>query len=132
MERLADKRFEPYYNKKHDPALDAIRRLVLQRLKRKMTQSFFGWLHTQDTYKPVGIAMNNVATIKQSVTPQEIKRETSYLWTSFGKSIYVDWWRHRSLTHQKILLQDMILSEEWLIEIGGIRIKITTNPLALA
>ena len=91
------------HTKKYAVALDIIRRLVLQRLKRKMTQSFFGWLHSQKDYKSVGIAMNNIVSLKQIATPQELQQGNSYVWTTFGRSLYIEWCQDRNRRHRKDL-----------------------------
>jgi hypothetical protein len=53
---------------KMESSMDVLRALFLQRHKRRMTQSFLGWLHRQANYKPCGIGMTLVVGLAKVVT----------------------------------------------------------------
>jgi hypothetical protein len=84
--------------------MDVLRGFFLRRHKRRMTQSFFGWLHSQPKYKPCGIGLNLVVGLSGVVNPQDAAPGPVYAWTEIGRAICVDWWRDQFKTLRKNLL----------------------------
>jgi hypothetical protein len=72
--RLARKLGKPL-TPKMDSSMDVLRGFFLRRHKRRMTQLFLGWLHSQANYKPCGIGMNLVVVLAKVVNPQEAGTE---------------------------------------------------------
>jgi hypothetical protein len=93
-----------------EAGMDVLRGFFLRRHKRRMTQSFLVWLHSQPSYKPCGIGMNLVIERAQVVDPQVIADGPVYSWTRLGRAIYVDWWndRFKSLRKNVISGQDAL------------------------
>jgi hypothetical protein len=77
--------------KKIKAGMDVLRDFFLGRHKRRMTQSFLGWLHSQPKYKPCGIGMSLVVKLSHAVNSQDAVAGLVYSWTGLGRAIYVDW-----------------------------------------
>jgi hypothetical protein len=87
-----------------EAGMDVLRGFFLRRHKRRMTQSFLGWLHSQPKYRPCGIGMSLVVGLAPVVNPREAGPEAVYEWKELGRAIYVDWWNVRFKTLRKNIL----------------------------
>jgi hypothetical protein len=89
---------------KMETGMDVLRGFFLRQHKRRMTQSFLGWLHSQPKYKPCRIRMNLVVGLAPVMNPQEAGPEAVYGWKELGWAIYVDWWKDRFKNLRKNIL----------------------------
>ena len=79
-----------------------IRVFCLRWWKRRLTQSFFCWLHQKSDYQRVGLDdMAHVIEQVQVNTPGTLPKE--YRWASMGRAVYCDWWSSRDARHYKDL-----------------------------
>jgi hypothetical protein len=83
-------------------AAEAIRVFCLRWWRRRVTRSFFCWLHQKPEYQGVGLDdMSHVVEKIQVNTPGE--RERIYRWARLGRAVYCDWWSERDARHYKDL-----------------------------
>jgi hypothetical protein len=87
-----------------ESSMDVLRGFFLRRHKRRMTQSFLGWLHSQPKYKPCGIGMNLVVQLSTVVEPKDADGGPVYDWARLGRAVYVDWWQDRFKALRKNIL----------------------------
>jgi hypothetical protein len=83
-------------------AAEVIRVFCLRWWRRRLTRSFFCWLHQKPKYQGVGLDdMSHVVEIIQANTPGE--QEKIYRWAPLGRAVYCDWWSERDARHFKDL-----------------------------
>jgi hypothetical protein len=83
-------------------AAEAIRSFCLRWWRRRLTRSFFCWLHQLPEYQGVGLDdMSHVVEKVQENTPG--REEKIYRWAPVGRAIYCDWWSERDDRHFKNL-----------------------------
>jgi hypothetical protein len=83
-------------------AAEVIRVFCLRWWRRRVTRSFFCWLHQKPEYQGVGLDdMSHVVEKIQVNTPGE--RERIYRWARLGRAVYCDWWSERDARHYKDL-----------------------------
>ena len=83
-------------------AAEAIRTFCLRWWRRRLTRSFFCWLHQQKEYQSVGLDdMAHVVECVQINTPGNPSKE--YRWSILGRAVYCDWWSERDARHFKDL-----------------------------
>jgi hypothetical protein len=58
------------YTSQVKQAVEVLRGFVLRLYQRRVTQSYFCWLHATPRFQPCGIGMDRVVELEQLVTPQ--------------------------------------------------------------
>jgi hypothetical protein len=98
-------------------AAEVLRSFCLRWYKRRrLTQSYFWWLHHSAKFKRCGIAMSRVVKLDQMFNPKDAEEaelwsaKDVYRWAKHGRSIYLDWWSQRVTSQAKDLKsgQDVI------------------------
>jgi hypothetical protein len=83
-------------------AAEAIRVFCLRWWRRRVTRSFFCWLHQKADYQGVGLDdMSHVVELVQLNTPGQ--PEKNYRWAQLGRAVCCDWWSERDARHYKDL-----------------------------
>jgi hypothetical protein len=83
-------------------AAEVIRTFCLRWWRRRVTRSFFCWLHQKREYQGVGLDdLAHVVEKVQANTPGEPER--IYRWAVLGRAVYCDWWSSRDARHFKDL-----------------------------
>jgi hypothetical protein len=83
-------------------AAETIRVFCLRWWRRRVTRSFFCWLHQTKEYQ--GVGLDDMAYVVEKVqlnTPGE--QERIYRWSPLGRAVYCDWWSERDARHFKDL-----------------------------
>ena len=75
-------------------AAAAIRTFCLQWWRRRVTSSFFCWLHQRPEYQQVALDDMAYVVEKTQVKTPGIK-EKAYRWAHLGRAVYCDWWSER-------------------------------------
>ena len=80
-----------------------LRKFCLGWYRRKVTQSYFWWLHHSPKFQQCGIGMSQVVELDQCWNPQEGCSPPTdvYRWTERGNAMYCDWWGRRFKRHRK-------------------------------
>jgi hypothetical protein len=91
------------HTEKLDKAARVLREFGLTWFRRRLTQSYFGWLHHRPNFQRCGISVEEVVELEQCGNPQEDGSPPSdqYRWTGRGRAMYCDWWTHRDARHWK-------------------------------
>jgi hypothetical protein len=83
-------------------AAEAIRTFCLKWWRRRLTRSFFCWLHQSPEYQGVGLDdLSHVVEKVQANTPGS--QERTCRWAPLGRAVYCDWWSERDARHFKDL-----------------------------
>jgi hypothetical protein len=91
------------HTERFDKAAGVLREFGLTWFRRRLTQSYFGWLHHRPDFQRCGIGIEEVVELEQCGNPQEDGSPPSdhYRWTDRGRALYCDWWTHRDARHWK-------------------------------
>jgi hypothetical protein len=90
-------------------AAEVLRLFCLRWYKRRLTQSYFWWLHQSEKFKQCGIGMSKVAELEQMFNPQDVDAaevrsfQDRYCWAELGRAVYWDWWEQRVTSQAKEL-----------------------------
>jgi hypothetical protein len=81
---------------------EAIRTFCLNWWIRRLTPSFFCWLHQTPEFQGVGLDdLAHVVEKVQEITPG--LQEKIYRWAPLGRAVYCDWWSERDARHFAVL-----------------------------
>jgi hypothetical protein len=91
------------YSTKVISAAVTLRKCCLGWYRRKVTQSYFWWLHHSPKFQQCGVGMGHVVELDQCCNPQDDEAPATdlYRWAEMGRPLYCDWWSKRFNRHRK-------------------------------